>query len=137
MMRLPAVPALCIALWLIAGAARAAAPNWETLSEVGQIEVITRDDDGAARETTIWFVVVDGQGFIRTGGSTWGENVSRDSNVVLRIEGVDYALRADFIEDDALRERVVAAFREKYGWFDGFIDFVRGSRPKIMHMLPR
>jgi hypothetical protein len=57
--------------------------------------------------------------------------------VVLRIEDAEYPLRAEFIENDGLRERVVAAFRAKYGWFDGFINFVRGKRPNIMHMIPR
>jgi hypothetical protein len=127
---------LCAALWLPL-AATAEGPDWDAVAEVGTIEVVTRDQDGDVRETTVWFAVVDGQGFIRTGGSTWGENVSRDSSVVLRIEGVEYPLRADFIEDETLRARIITAFREKYGWFDGFVDFVRGSHPKIMHLLPR
>jgi hypothetical protein len=139
--RLPALPALCAGLWLAvlgaAGARAAEGPDWEALADVGTIEVITRDEDGGVRESSIWFAVLDGQGFLRTGGSTWGENISRDPTVVLRIEGIEYPLRADFIEEDTLRARIIAAFREKYGWFDGFVDFVRGSRPKIMHMLPR
>jgi hypothetical protein len=121
-----------------AAAARAAEPNWDKLADIGQIEIVTHDEDGDERETTIWFVVLDGQGFIRTGGSTWGENVRRDpGDVVLRIDDKEYPLRAEFIENDKLRERVVAAFREKYGWFDGFINFVRGKRPNIMHMISR
>ena len=82
--------------------------------------------------------MVDGQGFIRTGNSNWGENIQRNpSDVVLRIEDKEYPLRAEFIENDALRERVVAAFRAKYGWFDGAVKFVRGKRPNIMHMISR
>ncbi len=136
MYRLSILMVLCAALWLPL-AASAEGPDWDALADVGTIEVVTRDEDGDVRESSIWFAVVDGQGFIRTGGSTWGENISRDPNLVLRIEGIEYPLRADFIEGDALRARIIAAFREKYGWFDGFVDFVRGSRPKIMHMLPR
>jgi hypothetical protein len=129
---------LSIGLVLCAVDARAGEPAWEKIKDVGQIEVITHDEDGDARETTIWFTVLDGQGFIRTGSSTWGENIKRNpSDVVLRIEDVDYPLRAEFIENDSLRERVVASFREKYGWFDGFINFIRGSRPNIMHMIAR
>jgi hypothetical protein len=134
-------PAALLVLALVLGgaaAARAAEPNWDALADVGQIEVVTHDEDGDERETTVWFAVVDGQGFIRTGGSTWGQNVRRNpADVVLRIEGVEYPLRAEFIENDKLRERVVAAFREKYGWFDGFADVVRGKRPNIMHMISR
>lgn len=127
-----------LGLALAAYPARAAEPNWDKVAEIEQIEIVTHDEDGDARETTIWFVVVDGQGFIRTGGSTWGENIRRDpSDVVLRIEGKEYPLRAEFIENDSLRERVVAAFRAKYGWFDGFVNFVRGKRPNIMHMISR
>ena len=129
---------LSLGLVLGAAGARAAEPNWDKVAEVGTIEIVTHDEDGDARETTIWFAVVDGQGFIRTGNSTWGENIRRDpSDVVLRIEDVEYPLRAEFIENDSLRERVVAAFRDKYGWFDGFINFVRGKRPNIMHMISR
>ena len=119
-------------------AAGAGEPNWDQITEVGQIEVITHDEDGDVRETTIWFAVLDGQGFIRTGGSTWGENIKRNpDDVVLRIEGKEYPLHAEFIENDTLRERIVKAFREKYGWSDGLVNFVRGSRPNIMHMISR
>jgi hypothetical protein len=132
--------AALLSLGLVLGAAeaRAAEPDWDGLADVGQIEIITHDEDGDERETTIWFVVLDGQGFIRTGSSNWGENIQRNpGDVVLRIEDAEYPLRAEFIENDGLRERVVAAFRAKYGWFDGFINFVRGKRPNIMHMIPR
>jgi hypothetical protein len=123
---------------LVSFAALAAEPDWEMLKEVGQIEVITHDEDGDARETTIWFTVVDGQGFIRGGNSNWIANIRRNpSDVVLRIEDREYPLHAEFIENDALRERVVASFRAKYGWFDGAVNFVRGKRPNIMHMISR
>ena len=129
---------LTLGLVLGAAGARAAEPDWDKLAEVGTIEIVTHDADGDARETKIWFAVVDGQGFIRTGNSNWAENIRRDqSDVVLRIEGVEYPLRAEFIESDALRERVVAAFRAKYGWSDGVVQIIRGKRPNIMHMIPR
>jgi hypothetical protein len=118
--------------------ARATGPDWEKLAEIPRIEVVTHDEDGDTREATVWFAVIDGQGFIRTGSSTWGENIRRNpSDVVLRIDDVEYPLRAEFIENDKLRERVVAAFRAKYGWFDGFINFFRGKRPNIKHMISR
>ncbi len=112
-------------------------PDWEALADVEEIEVITEDEDGEARETTIWLAVVDGQGFIRTGGSSWGKNVQRNPDVVLRIEGTEYPLRAEFIEDEGLRERVTDTFRAKYGWSDVLISPIRGSDPSIMHMLAR
>jgi len=57
--------------------------------------------------------------------------------VVLRIEGVEYPLRAEFIENDKLRERVTAAFHAKYGWVDSMVHLTRGGRPNIMHMISR
>ena len=116
----------------------AAEPDWDKVAEVRNIEIITHDEDGDARETTIWLAVVDGQGFIRTGSTTWGENIKRNPNdVVLRIEEKEYPLHAEFIENEKLRERVIAAFHEKYGWTDSLIHFFRGARPNIMHMISR
>jgi hypothetical protein len=69
-------------------------PDWEKLKDVGRIEIVTHDEDGDARETTIWFVELDGQGFIRTGDTNWGKNIHRNpKDVVLRIEGKEYPLR--------------------------------------------
>jgi len=130
--------ALAFIALALGAAAGAAEPDWDKLGDVGTIEIVTHDEDGDARETKIWFAVVDGQGFIRTGNSNWGENIRRNpSDVVLRIEGVEYPLRAEFIENDGLRERVVAAFRTKYGWSDGAVQIIRGRRPNIMHMISR
>lgn len=127
-----------LAFMFVAAAARADEPDWDKLAAVERIEIITHDEDGDARETTIWFAVIDGQGFIRTGDSTWRANISRDpADVVLRIEGVEYPLRAEFIENEKLRERVTAAFHEKYGWTDSLVHLFRGGRPNIMHMISR
>jgi len=133
--RLAALAAVLVAL--TASAQPPPRPDWEALADVETLEVVTHDEDGSPRETTIWLVVVDGQGFIRTGGTTWGDNVERDPEVVLRIEGVEYALRAEFIENEALRERVVLTFREKYGFTDAMLSLFRGGHPRIMHMIPR
>jgi hypothetical protein len=131
--RVVASIALCV--WPLTAAAET--PDWDALADVETIEVITHDEDGEPRETKIWLAVLDGQGFIRTGGSSWGKNVKRDPDVVLRIEGTEYPLRVEFIEDEGLRERVSAEFREKYGWSDALISQIRGSNPDIMHMIAR
>jgi hypothetical protein len=133
----PLALTLALALGAAAGA-RAAEPDWDKLAAVRDIEVITHDEDGDVRETTIWLAVLDGQGFIRTGNSSWGQNLKRNPNdVVLRIEGTEYPLHAEFIENEKLRERVTAAFHEKYGWLDSLVHLTRGSRPNIMHMISR
>jgi hypothetical protein len=127
-----------LVLVVASSVARAAEPDWEKLKGVERIEILTHDEDGDVRETTIWFVELDGQGFIRTGNSNWGQNIHRDpKDVVLRIEGREYPLQAEFIENDSLRQRIVAAFRAKYGWSDGAVQFMRGKRPNIMHMISR
>ena len=117
--------------------APASAPNWAAAADVRVVHVVTHDEDGDTRDTKVWLAVVDGQGYIRTGGTIWGDNVERDPLLVLRIEGREYPLRAEFVEDDDLRARIVASFREKYGWTDGAFNIFRGSRPRIMRLLPR
>ena len=100
--------------------------------------MLTTNQDGTPRETTIWLAVVDGQGYIRTSGWTkWGDNVERNPDIALRIGDTEHPLRASFVEDEALRERIVATFREKYGRFDGFLGVFRGSKPRIMQLDPR
>jgi hypothetical protein len=126
--------ALCLGLAALAGAATL---DWNAVAAVEEVQVKTQDEDGAERDTTVWLVVVDGQGYVRTGGTRWGDNLVRKPEVVLEIEGEDHALRVEFVEDDAQREKIVAAFREKYGWPDGAMNIFRGSRPKIMRLLPR
>jgi hypothetical protein len=112
-------------------------PTWDRVADVETVEVVTRDADGSPRETTVWLAVLDGQGYVRTGGSTWGGNLERDPQLVLRIGEDEYALRVEMIEDDALRGRIAATFREKYGFTDAALDWIRGHRPKMMRLLPR
>jgi hypothetical protein len=112
-------------------------PAWGELAAEETVEVVTVDADGEARETTVWLAVLDGQGYVRTGGTRWGENLVRDPRLVLRIGDAEYALRVEMIEDDGLRQRIVAVFREKYGVTDAVLDWIRGDRPKIMRLIPR
>ena len=112
------------------------APDWSGYADVEEISAITADEDGSARETTIWLAVVDGRGYIRTGNTTWGDNVDRDQAIAVRVEGTEIPVQVRFIEDEALRERIAATFREKYGWSDAMIGIIRGSHPKIMQLDP-
>ena len=136
-------PCACVLLGAVAYllgvlAAGAAELDWNSVADVGQVRVLTTNQDGTPRETTIWLAVVDGQGYIRTSGWTrWGDNVERNPDIALRIGDAEHPLRASFVEDEALRERVIATFREKYGGFDGFLNVFRGSKPPIMRLDPR
>ena len=122
---------------LFGASAGSAAPEWETVADEQTVTVETTNEDGSLRYTTIWLAVTDGQGFIRTGNTTWGGNVERMPEVMLRIGDANHALRADFIEADDARERIIQAFREKYGWKDALMSPIRGSRPKIMRLVDR
>jgi hypothetical protein len=126
---------LCV---FVAASASADAPDWNAVADVQRVIVLTVDEDGDARETTVWLAVVDGRGYVRTSRSTrWGGNVVREPDIGLRIGDAEYPLRASFVEDEALRQRIVATFREKYGWSDGMMAVFRGSKPRIMRLDPR
>jgi hypothetical protein len=108
--------------------------DWSQYADTETIVVVTADEDGAERETTIWIAVVDGKAFIRTGGTTWGDNVERNPAIVLRLGETEIPVQVEFIEDEDLRGKVVATFREKYGFSDSVIALIRGSHPRIMQV---
>jgi len=125
---------------LLPGSARATGAervDWSRHADVDTVTVVTTQEDGMPRETTVWLAVVDGQGYIRTGGTRWGGDVERNRDVELVIGEERLPLRVEFVEDDLLRDRVTETFREKYGWTDRMIGIFRGGRPKIMKLLPR
>lgn len=116
----------------------AAAPDWRALADVREVDVLTHDADGDPREVVVWLAVLEGNPFVRAGGmSIWGRNALREGRLVLRARGVEYPLRVEAVEDEAARERVFASFREKYGWQDAMLYWMRGSEPPILQLLPR
>jgi len=134
---LVALSPILVAALLASAPARASAPDWNAAAGVQTVEIVTANEDGTPRETTIWLAVVDGQGYIRTGHTHWEGNIERNPDVVLRIEKAEYPVRAEFVQDAALRARIEQVFREKYGLSDEFIGFFRSGDPKIMHLAPR
>jgi hypothetical protein len=128
---------LALAPLLVAAPTRADYPDWEGLADVKVIEVVTRDTDGDLRETKAWFVLVDGAPYLRTQGSRWLENLRRDSNLVLRIDGREYEARAEEIPGDEIVEQVDRATLEKYGWQERMIHPFRMGKPEILRLLPR
>ncbi len=129
------LPIAFACLW--AALAAAEAPDWESLREVQTVLVVTADEDGESRETKVWIVVVDGVGIVRTGNTSWGENVARKPELVLKVGEAAYPLQVEFVEDDATRQRITDAFREKYGFSDRMVSWMRGARPKLMRLLPK
>jgi hypothetical protein len=126
-----------MALLTAALPAAAAAPDWNAVKDVETVQILTTDEDGDARDTTIWLAVVDGQGYIRTGNTHWKANIERNPDVTLRIGETEYALRAEFVSDPAQKTRVEQALHDKYGFSDSFIGIFRIGDPQIMHLVPR
>ena len=112
-------------------------PNWAELADVGVIEILTVDEDGDARETKVWFVLLDGEPHLRTNASTWLENIRRDPEIGLRIEGEEYAARAEEVPGDEIVARVDAASVEKYGIQEKLIHIFRMKKPEILRVSPR
>src|SRR5262245_41006906 len=107
--------------FVFAFSARAAEPDWNSLAEEDTIEIVTHDEDGDVRETPVWLGVLDGVPYVRTTESRWLANIGRDPNVVVRVAGAEFPLRADAVVDADLRARVNAVFREKYGFMDAML----------------
>jgi hypothetical protein len=138
----PLAAIFALAILALAGvrAAQALEPapsDWHALASVREIQVLSENPDGSARETTVWLAVVDGEGFIRTGNTSWYPNLERKPEIGVRVDGKEYAVRAEPIEDESLRERVIAGFREKYGFSDRMVAWFFPGRPHIVKLAPR
>lgn len=110
-------------LFLLVGLAACATPapatnaiDWSTAASPWSSFIVTVDEDGDERVTRIWLASVDGHGVLRTGDSRWWANLERDPACRVRIDGVDYALRAERVSDRATKIRIDEVFLEKYGW---------------------
>jgi hypothetical protein len=112
------------------------AVDWTAVAGERVPAIVTQDPDGGERVTKLWLVVVEGQGLIRTGDTRWFRNIERDPNVVFRVGGHAYRLRAEPVKDAALEERAHAAFREKYGWQDWIIHPFGEPDGNVMRLLP-
>jgi hypothetical protein len=142
-MHRPVRPLHCV--WFVAVASLLFAPipaiaadlDWAAVADVGTVHVLTTDEDGDARATKIWLLVLDGWGYIRTSRrSTWGDNVEHNPDIGLRVERTDYPVRATFIVDEAERARIVAGFEVKYG-SNPILNLFRGDDPRIMRLESR
>ncbi len=127
-----------VSLCALAASADSPLPNWKNFADIETIQVVTADDDEAhtPRDTTIWLAVYQDQGYIRTGGTTWGDNARRDPNLVIRMNDAEYALHATAIQEGELYDAVAQAFRDKYGFEDAAMSVIRaiGGTPTIMRL---
>jgi hypothetical protein len=130
-------PSLALALWFLLATAPALADvDWNAHAAADTVVIVTADEDGAERETTIWLCVMAGQGYVRGGGGEWVANALRSGDVKLRVDGAELTLRAAKLTDAGEIERVTAAFREKYGFGDVMATLIRGE-PTIFRLTPR
>ncbi len=115
----------------------AASIDWKAAAAPGVVKIISQNEDGSMRETKIWIALVDDQAYIRTGGTRWYGNIERNPDATLRSEDAEHLVRAELISDEALAQRVVDAFREKYGFADRLAGIMRFGDTHIMRLVVR
>ena len=123
---------------LLGGAAHGL--DWvRAAADADTVDVLTTDEDGETRDTVIWVAVVDGAAYIRTSGrSAWGDDIERNPDIALRVGDTEHPVRAELIADREQRDRIEATFREKYGFTDAALDWMRGGDSRrIMRLHPR
>ena len=124
--------ALCLASLLFAAAAAEGA--WSPFEEASVVHVVTQDEDGAERDTPVWFVVVEGDGFVRTNDSRWLANIRRGSSVALRLDGTERAVTAEEVADAAVSAAVEEAFKAKYGLAQRIMSAFRVREPTVLRL---
>ena len=120
-----------------AGTAFGEFPDWNQYAQVQTIEVLTTDPDGSLRVTPVWFVLLNGEAYLRTSGSRWLDNLRRDPNLRLKIEGKIYEAGAEEIPGTAIVEKVDIASQRKYGLQESLIHLFRMRQPEILRIFPR
>jgi hypothetical protein len=124
-------------LAVAAGDARAAEIDWTPFAEEEVVVILTVDPDGETRETSVWVVVVDDAAWVRTNDSRWLANIRRDPELRMRVREREYPLRAEESPDAAIRERVEAGFKQKYGWLQRMMSALRMREPTVLRLEPR
>lgn len=96
------------------------------------------DEQGAARETKLWVVDLDGSPWVRVARPerSWFDRVRQRPQVELVRNGVALPYRAIEITDPEVRARVDAAFREKYGMVDWWYGLLLRRDPRPIRLDP-
>jgi len=134
MPRVAASAAFAAALLLLA--ASAGALDWTPFAEESVIEIETRDEDGAARETKVWIVVLGDHGYVRTNDSRWLANLRRGSPVALDAGAGPVAVTSREVEDEATKRAVEEAFKTKYGFLQRVMSALRMQEPTVLELSP-
>jgi len=85
----------------LAGEARRAPSDWKGVQKSGTVQLETRPE--APYSVNISYRVVDGGLYINAGDTEteWVKNIAANSDVLLRMDGALYALRAQRVSDRA------------------------------------
>ena len=126
----------CIALALLFAPA-AHAEGWSPFAEASVVRIVTLDEDGAERDTPVWFVVVEGDGFVRTNDSRWLANIRRGSRVALRLDEAERPVVAEEVGDPAVSAAVEEAFKAKYGLAQRIMSAFRMREPSVLRLRER
>ncbi len=124
-------------LLTLAGAVHAAEIDWQRFQDQDVIEIVTHDEDGSLRETSIWIVTFDGHGYVRTNDSRWLANIRRGSTVALRLDEQEFAVAARELDDDAINARVEEGFKQKYGFTQRVMSVFRMTEPTLLELSAR
>ncbi len=92
--------------------------DWRAADGRWSLHIVTVDPDGDERVTRIWLAIVDGEGTLRAGDSRWWRNLERDAHCGVRLLGIDYPVRVEFVTEHEEKVRIDDAFVEKYGWLE-------------------
>ena len=98
------------------------------------VQIVTQDEDGAERDTPVWFVVVEGAGYVRTNDSRWLANIRRGSSVVLRLDETERAVTSEEVSDTAVTAAVEEAFKTKYGLMQRVMSAFRMREPTVLRL---
>jgi hypothetical protein len=115
-------------------ASAAHATDWSAFAESDVVRIVTQDQDGEARDTPVWFVVVAGDGFVRTNDSRWLANIRRGSSVALRIDAAERTVTAEEVQDAAVSAAVEEAFKAKYGLAQRIMSAFRVREPTLLRL---
>jgi len=126
-----------LALALLLAAPAAAQTTWSPFEEASVIHIVTRDEDGTERDTKVWFVAVDGAGFVRTNDSRWLANIRRGSSIVLRHDSTNRPVTSEEVTDPAVTASVEAAFKAKYGVMQRVMSALRTREPTVLRLRQR
>jgi hypothetical protein len=118
----------------VAAATPAAAVEWKEFTKANTVTITTNNADGTPKQTTVWLIVLEGFPYVRTGNTSWAENIARDPNVLLNVDKQDFLLRAVQVQDQLLIERLQAAYREKYGLSDRLVGLMPGAGTKLFRL---